>query len=103
MEDVLQLGGSIQLAGFRGLEPAKMIVLKKIVGNYVSRYGEICKHFEGLSLTMKPVHQTEQHSLYELHAKCMNNGQPINSEATDRNLFVVLDMVLKKIESEIKK
>jgi len=102
-EDMLQLGGSIQLSGFRDVDRTQMVVLKKIVGNYVKKYNELCQNFESLSLTMKPVHKTEQNAIYELHAKCMNNGKPVVAQDSDRNLFQVLDSVLKKVESEIKK
>ena len=102
-EDLLQLGGNIQLAGFRALDGAQMTVLKKIVGSHVKKYNDLCENFQSLNLTMKPVHKTEQNALYELHAKCMDNGKPITSEGTDRNLFLALDVVLKKIESEISK
>ena len=102
-EDMLQLGGNIQLSGFKNVDRSMMVVLKKIVGSHVKRYGDICQKFESLTLTMKPVHQTEQNVLYELHAKCMDNGKPIVAEGTDRNLFVILDDVLKKVESEIQK
>ena len=33
MDDSMQLGGSIELSGFRNLDGASMVVLKKIVGN----------------------------------------------------------------------
>jgi len=101
--DMLQLGGSIQLSGFRSVDRAQMVVLKKIVGNYVKKYNEMCQKFESLTLTMKPVHQTEQNAIYELHAKCMDNGKPVVAEGSDRNLFLVLDNVLKKVETEIQR
>ena len=58
MEDFLQLGGSIQLSGFSGVDGGQMVVIKKVVGNYARRLSEICSKFEGLHVTMKPVHQT---------------------------------------------
>ena len=102
-EDILRLGGNIQLSGFSDVDRSQMVVLKKIVGGYVKRYTELCQNFESLALNVKFVHKTEQNAIYELHAKCMDNGKPINSEADDRNLFIVLDLVLKKIEAEIQK
>jgi ribosome-associated translation inhibitor RaiA len=97
--DSLQLGGNIQLTGFSALDRGQMVVLKKIVGNYAKRLSQISSNFEELSLTMKPVHETEANKMYELHAKLMDNGKPIVSEITDRNLFVAIDSVLKKIEN----
>jgi len=101
MDDIMQLGGNIDLSGFREIDSASMIVLKKIVGNYAKRMSELSKNFEKLSLTMKPVHQTEKSELYEIHAKLMDNGKLFVSEVTERNLFVAVDNALKKVINEI--
>ncbi len=100
MEDnVLSLGGNIELSGFSELEGGAMIVLKKIVGNYARRMSTVAKNFERLSLTMKKVHDNQ----FELHAKMLDNGKPVTSSITDRNLFVAADSSLKKIMNEISK
>lgn len=97
--DTLELGGNIQLTGFSDLDGGKLIVLKKIIGNYAKKLSECCNNFEQLSLTMKHVHETEGSKMYELHAKLMNGGSPIVGEASDRNLFIAVDAVLKKVEN----
>ena len=38
--DVLELGGSIQLSGFSGIDGGQMVVVKKIVGNYAKRLSD---------------------------------------------------------------
>ena len=101
MDDIMQLGGSIELSGFRGIDGSSMVVLKKIVGNYAKRMSEIAEKFEKLSIIMKPVHETEKSELYEIHAKLLNNGKLVVSEVTERNLFVAVDNALKKIISEL--
>ncbi|MFH0868523.1 MAG: hypothetical protein V1831_04375 [Candidatus Woesearchaeota archaeon] len=101
MDDFMQLGGNIELAGFRDIDSASMVVLKKIIGNYVRRMSEISDKFEKLSVTMKPIHETEKSEKYEIHAKLINNGKPFVSEVVERNLFVAIDSVLKKIVNEI--
>jgi len=99
----ISLGGSIELSGFSELEPAQMIVLKKIIGNYARRFSEITKKFELLAVTLKYVHEREKSEKYELHARLMDNGTPIVAEEVDRNLYVAIDNVLKKVEKEIVK
>lgn len=99
--DTLELGGNIQLTGFSDLDRDRIVVLKKIVGNYARKFSDRSKNFEQLSLTMKPVHETDASRIYELHAKLMDNGKPFVGEATDRNLFVAVDSVLKKIENSL--
>jgi len=103
MSDSLQLGGNIELSGFRELEPGSMTILKKIVGNYARKFSEQCSSFERLSLSMKIVHETEASKKFEVHGMVVDKGKNFTSTMTDRNVFVVIDSVLKKIESEIKK
>lgn len=96
-EDVLQLGGNIELSGFKGLDGGIMIVLKKIIGNYAKKMSDRSENFEKLSLTMKPVHENK----YELHAKLIDNGKAHTSSVIDRNLFVAVDSSLKSIMNSI--
>ncbi len=100
-DDHLQLGGNIQMTGFKVIDPAAMIVLKKIIGNYANRIGELTKRMESLHITLKPVHERETSEKYELHAKVIDDGKIVVSEITDRNLFVAVDGVLKKLVNEL--
>ena len=97
----MQLGGNIELAGFRDIDGASMIVLKKIIGNYARRFSDISEKFEKLHVTMKPIHETEKSEKYEIHAKLLDNGKPFVSEVVERNLFIAVDNALKKIVNEI--
>lgn len=101
MDEDINLGGNIQLSGFREIDGSSMIVLKKIVGNYAKRISELTKRMEVLHLTLKPVHEREKSEKYEVHAKVVDNGKVYASEVTDRNLFVAIDAVLKKIVNEL--
>ena len=101
MDDIKELGGNIQLAGFRDIDSSSMVILKKIIGNYARRMTELAEKFEKLHITMKPVHQREKSEKYEIQAKLISNGKPFVSETVDRNLFVAVDDSLKKIVSEI--
>ena len=101
MDESMQLGGNIELSGFRDIDSASMVVLKKIVGNYGRRLSDISDKFESLKVTMKPVHETEKSEKYEIHAQLINAGKSVVSEVVERNLFVAVDNALKKIENEI--
>jgi len=103
MDETLTLGGNISLTGFRRLDNGEVIVIKKMVGNYTKKLREVCKKFEDLHITMKGVHERETSKLYEIHGKCLDNGTPITSTTTDRNLFVAVDDVLKNILKEATK
>ena len=101
MDDSMQLGGNIELSGFRDIDGASMVVLKKIIGNYGRRLAELSDKFEKLSITMKPIHKTEKSSKYEVHTRLINEGKSVVSEVVERNLFVAVDKALKKIVNEI--
>jgi len=102
-DEVLALGGNIELSGFQRLDRDNMIVLKKIVGNYAKRFSELCAGFQKLKLNMKPIHESEHSGWYELRAMLVDNGKNYNAEYTDRNLYFAVDKVMKKIEAEIAK
>ena len=102
MEDEsIKLGGNIQLTGFREIDGSSMIVLKKIIGNYAKRISELAKKLEVLHITLKSVHGREKSEKYEVHVKIIDDGRVYASEVTDRNLFVAVDIVLKKMVNEI--
>ena len=100
MEDLMQLGGNIELSGFRDINGASMVVLKKIIGNYGRKLSEISDKFEVLKIAMA-TNETEKSEKYEIHAKLMVDGKSVVSEVTERNLFITVDGALKKIESQI--
>ena len=102
-EDTLQLGGNIELSGFKELDGATLIVVKKIVGNYARKFSETVQSFEKLKVTLKGVHKTEANQVNELHGQIIAAGKPTVAEETDRNLFFALDKVMKKLEAGISK
>lgn len=91
------------MSGFKELEPGSIVILKKIVGNYARRFSEQCESFEKLSLSMKLVHEREGSKKFEIRGMVIDKGKTYTSSLTDRNVFVVVDSVLKKIGNEIKK
>lgn len=101
MGEEIALGGNIQLTGFRDVDSSSMIVLKKIIGNHARRISELTKKMETLHITLKPIHQREKSEKYEVHAKVVDDGKVCASEATDRNLFVAVDDVLRKLVNEL--
>lgn len=99
MEDVQQLGGNIELAGFRELDGGSMIILKKIIGNYARKFSDRMGNVEKLSVTLKSIGNNQ----HEMHAKLIAGGEIYSSEFVDRNLFVLADRILRKIESSVLK
>ena len=100
-EESHKLGGNIELSGFRDIDSSSMIVLKKIIGNHARRISELAKKMENLHIILKPIHQREKSEKYEVHAKVLDGGKVYASEAVDRNLFVAIDDVLKRVQREM--
>ncbi|MBS3108384.1 hypothetical protein J4409_00775 [Candidatus Woesearchaeota archaeon] len=96
---MIELGGNIKLVGFNELEPAKLIVVKKMVGNYARKIHDKVSPFEELSLHLKEVHSTEniKNKRYEIKGKLVINTNPYNAEILDYNLFFAIDKVLAAI------
>ena len=101
MEEDNNLSDGVQLTGFRDIDSSSMVVVKKIVGNYARRFSELADKMETLHVTLKPIHQREKSEKYEIHAKLIDNGKVYASEIVDRNLFVAVDDVLKKLANEL--
>ncbi len=91
----------VELSGFKGIDEAAMGDLKRLVGTYLRRYGEICRKFQKLTLKMKKVHAQVHSEKYEIHASVMDNGRLYTSTTTDKNLIGAADLALAKIEHEI--
>jgi len=94
--EVMELGNSIELIGFRDVERDKFVVIKKVVGNFVKGLQDKNSGFERLSLHLKKVHNNE----YEIIGKLHSNGKEYNSEVVNYNLFYALNEILKKLETE---
>ncbi len=86
--------------GFDEIDSSELIVLKKIIGNYARKFSDhLGDKYEGLTINLKSVHGKK--SKCEIQAKVMVKGKPVNSDATENNLFVCIAEVLKKLEAQI--
>jgi len=96
---MIELGGNIFLEGFSDLNGGEMVIIKKLVGNYVKEVTDKKGDFEKLSLNLNKSSLGEKdifHLQAELHA-----GDKVNSEARDGNIFFAIDKALKDINSNI--
>ncbi|MFH1209792.1 MAG: hypothetical protein V1663_03315 [archaeon] len=95
--ETIELGGNINLVGFKAIEPQQLVVVKKIVGNFVKKIQTRYKEFNSLVLDLKSIHNSES----QISAKIMIDNKNYNVEVTDFNLFFALNKALKKIEEQI--
>jgi len=100
---MMELGGNIKLVGFKDLEPAKLIVIKKMIGTYAKKIAEKIDLKE-LKLELKKVHNKDKEvekQEYELKAKAMTDKKEYNAGTAQFNLFYALDEVMGKIIAQI--
>ena len=97
---MIELGGNIELIGFKDLDSAELIILKKIIGNYARKFFDNLEGYEQLSINLKKI-GGEKSNKFEVDAKLMSNGKPINSNVTENNVFVSVSEVLKKVEKQV--
>ena len=96
---MMELGGNIFLDGFNEINGGEMVILKKLVGNYVKEVTEKKGNFEKLNLNLNKTLLGEKnvfHLQAELHA-----GEKYNAEARDGNMFFVIDKAFKEINGKL--
>ena len=99
-EDVVRLGGNIELSGFKNFDGGSMVILRKIIGNYSRKLSDRLEGYEGVSVRVKPVHG-EQSNIFDVSTKLHESGRIVASNVTERNIFVAVDAALKKLEREL--
>lgn len=99
----IELGNSIKLTGFKEIDPGSMVILKKMIGNFVRHATDSYEGFEQLHMTLKEVHASEdgKSKKFQIAAKVLLGGKDYHSEVTGLNIFVTVDDVLKKIEHQM--
>jgi len=96
--EVMQLGDKIELVNFNSLDKDKLLVVRKIVGNFVKNIQDKHSEFEGLNLAFSSIHESKS----EIKGKLRISGKDYYSEIVDFNLFFAIDSVLGKLEREIR-
>lgn len=94
---MIELGGNIKLDGFHEIEPAMLVVIKKIVGNYAKKINEQAFEFGELSLLLD-----NSNKKFKIKASLLSNTKNLSSESMENNLFFALDNALCKILNDAK-
>ena len=88
---MIELGGNIKLDGFESVEPALLVVIKKIVGNFTKQYSE---KTEVKELLVKLEDEKKKKITATLNDEISEKGE-------SDNLFYVLNDVLMKIRDKL--
>jgi len=90
MEGTVRLGGNIELIGVDSIDPASMVVLKKIIGSYARKFSE--KGIESVSVRFGK----EQINI-EVSAK----ENKYSGQADHSNVFFRVDQAFKEVEKQL--
>lgn len=93
----VKLGGNIILSGF-SLEPVEMIVVKKIIGNYVKKISERTD-YQDIKITLKKT-QKAKLFLHEVSVSAKTSKGIIAADTTDNNLYTALSEALNKVYNQ---
>ena len=91
-DGTLKLGGNIELKGFNEVEPAQLVVVKKMVGSYVRKITDA-------GVTPDNVTVAKDGDKCSIAVK--TKDKEIKSEETDANVFFCLDKVLAEVLKQI--
>ncbi len=89
---MIELGGNIKLKGFTELDPATLIVVKKIVGNYTKKLTQEHPDFIELLLDLNKIGK-----FYSLNVNLSRRSGSLVADAKEENLFFALSSALNKI------
>lgn len=93
----LKLGGNIVLVGF-SLDPAEMVIVKKIAGHYAKKISEQTEYSE-LKITLKQS-QKQQSFLHELSVRVMAGKSVLKANKQDKNIYSGLSDALEDIYNQ---
>lgn len=95
-KETISLGGNIELNGFQNIEKAKLVVLKKIIGNYAKQMQENKSDYKKLVITLEG-----NESNAKIRSELIAGNNSIRGNDTQNNIFVAIDGSLKKILEQI--
>ena len=91
-DGTLKLGGNIELKGFNEVEPAQLVVVKKMVGSYVRKITDS-------GTTPDKVTVAKEGDKCSIAVRIEN--KEVVTEETDPNVFFCLDKVLAEVLKQI--
>lgn len=92
---MIELGGNISLEGFEEVEQGKLIVIKKILGNYVKNITNKIDNFESILISFK----FNENNIIDTKLKF--GEKEIKSNSNDKNIFFALNNALAGLDEKI--
>jgi hypothetical protein len=93
----MKLGDKIEILGFDDLEPALLIVVKKIIGNKVKDISEAKDGFESIKITLKG----SKEQGYELGGVIIINKIEKSAYIKNSNLFFAINALFEDLQKDL--
>lgn len=90
---MIKLGGGISLEGFEALEPAKLVVAKKMIGIFARKTGEAFGSLDSFAVAMAGK---------SIKVSAKSGGKTSEAISEDSNLFVALSRALSEAAGKAK-
>ena len=97
------LDHKLEMSGFKAVDPASMIMVRRVIDGSLKKFNENLDGFEKLKFTLKEVHGTEKSVKYQITASIVIRNTVQSVETIDRNIFFALDSAVRKLEALAKK
>jgi len=97
------LTDKLELSGFKNVDAASMIMVRRVVDGSLKKFNDNVDGFEKLKFTLKEVHGTEMSVKYQIIANIVIRNTVESVETIDRNIFFAIDSAVKKLEAIVKK
>ena len=92
----MKLGDRIEIEGFDNMEPATLIVVKKMIGSSAKTISENHGEFTTLKIILK------SDTKYELNSELVLNEKTHSANAKSDNLFFGLNTLFNELTKSIK-
>jgi len=91
----MKLGDKIEIFGFDDIEPAQLIVVKKIIGNNVKEGIEGKEGFESIKITLS------KEEGYNIEGVLKINKEEKKTSASNSNLFFAINMFFEELQKSL--
>ncbi|MBD3209510.1 hypothetical protein GF367_03780 [Candidatus Woesearchaeota archaeon] len=86
---MIELGGNITLKGFEVLDPADLLITKKLVGSYVRKVCDEAGNCDSAKLTLR------QNDKFSIAVDVTVYGKTTTASAAGKNVFMTIDHAWK--------
>lgn len=91
------LGGNIELEGFETIDPALLVVVKKMVGSQARKISDNGLNFDKLKICLN----SQDSASCDVSATLVLKGNDFEASVNESNLFFGIDSVFKKLLSSV--